>query len=187
MIQHEQILNGKILIIDDEPANVMVLTETLKQGGYVCIKSITDPRQALQEFQNFKPDVVLLDLHMPHLDGYQVMEQIREVDQGQKTPIMVLTAQTGQLPLVRALEGGARDFLTKPFDIIEVSMRIKNMLEVSLLCNRVYLSNHILEQKLENRTLELAAARLKLENEMSQRRKLEEELKAITFSAEDKN
>lgn len=186
MIEHEQILNAKILIVDDEPANIMVLEETLKQGGYDFIKSVDDPRQALKEFQSFKPDVVLLDLNMPHLDGFQVMEQIRNEDPDQQTPIMILTAQAGQNSLIRAMDAGARDFLTKPFDILEVSLRIKNMLEVSLLYNRASHFSQTWEEKFKNSAFELAALKLKLQHEMSQRQKLEEELKALTASAENK-
>jgi putative two-component system response regulator len=185
VLEPEQILNSRILIIDDEPMNVMVLEETLNQGGYNSIKSITDPRQALQEFQTYKPDVILLDLNMPHLDGYQVMEQIKKEDPDQLTPIMVLTAQADQSSLINSMDAGARDFLTKPFDVVEVSLRIKNLLEVSLLYNQSYLFNDIWEEKFNTNTFELAALRLKLQHEMSQRQKLEEKLSALTSSAEN--
>ena len=96
MITHQQILNAKILIVDDEPANVMILEETLKQKGHSSIETITDSREALESFKNFRPDLVLLDLNMPHLNGFQVMEQIKEADSKGNTPIMMLTAQIDQ-------------------------------------------------------------------------------------------
>lgn len=179
MITTQQILDAKILIVDDEPVNVQVLEETLQYRGHSSIQSITDPRKTIEVVKNYQPDLVLLDLNMPHLTGFQVMEQLKALELKKYTPVMILTAYIDQATRLRALEAGARDFLTKPFDILEVSMRIKNMLETSLLYNQMQDHNIDLVGRQEQCTLDLAATKLKLENEMSQRRKLEEELKRL--------
>ncbi len=177
MIDNEQILEAKILIIDDEPANVMVLEETLKQRGYTSIKSITDPREALESYQTYKPDLVLLDLNMPHLTGFQVMDQIKEADPASKIPIMILTAQVDQATRLRSLDAGARDFLTKPFDVLEVSLRIQNMLEISLFYSRIHSANADLEAKYEQAIIDCATTKGKLQREISHREELEKQLK----------
>ncbi len=179
MVTTQQILDAKILIVDDEPVNVKVLEETLQYRGHTSLQSVTDSRKAIKAFESYRPDLVLLDLNMPHLTGFQVMEQLKELQANKYTPIMILTAYIDQSTRLRALEAGARDFLTKPFDILEVSMRIKNMLEISLLYNQMQKHNFNLKEKYEQSTLDLAATRLKLENEISQRMKLEEELKRL--------
>jgi len=184
MITTQQIFNGKILIIDDESANVMVLEETLKQGGHTSIKSITDPRKALETYKNFQPDLVLLDLNMPHLNGFQVMTQIKEADSENNIPIMVLTAQIDQGTRLQALDAGARDFLTKPFDILEVSLRIRNMLEISLLYRQIRDSKRSLEEEHKGAIFDLTATKLKLQNEISRREKLEEQLKGSSMNME---
>ena len=180
MITTEQIQKGNILIIDDEPANVMVLEETLSQAGFTSIKSITDPRKALETYNSFEPDLMLLDLNMPHLDGFQVMEQIKEADARSKIPIMVLTAQADQATRLRALDAGARDFLTKPFDILEVSLRIQNMLEVSLLYKQFRKSNNSLEKEHEKAIFDLEETKIQLGKEVSRRKELEEQLNKLS-------
>lgn len=184
MITTQKILNAKVLIIDDEPANVMVLEETLKQKGHTSIKSITDPREALETYKTFEPDLVLLDLNMPHFNGFEVMTQIKEADQKANIPVMILTAQIDQTTRLRALDAGARDFLTKPFDILEVSLRIQNMLEISLLCSEIRTSNRSLNGKYERAILDLAATKLKLQREIYRREELEEQLKGSTTNME---
>ena len=179
MITTEQIYNGKVLIIDDEPANIMVLEETLRQGGYTSITSITDPRDALESYKNFNPDLVLLDLNMPHVDGFQVMEQIKEADPKRNIPIMVLTAQIDHATRLRALDSGARDFLTKPFDILEVSLRIQNMMEISLLYSQVCNSNTSLDGKYEQAITDLSTTKSKLEEEINRREELEKQLRVL--------
>lgn len=180
MIPLQQILEGKILIIDDEPANVMVLEETLKQRGYTSIKSTTDPRKALEAYKALEPDLVLLDLNMPHLNGFQVMAQIKEADPKSNIPFMILTAQIDQGTRLRGLDAGARDFLTKPFDILEVSLRIQNMLEISLLYSQSREISKSLDGRYEQAVLELATTRIKLQNETDRREELEELLKGTS-------
>ena len=187
MITAEQIHNAKILIIEDEPANIMVLEETLEQSGQTSIKSITDPREALDTYKKFQPDLVLLDLNMPHLNGFEVMEQIKETDPESNIPIMILTAQIDQSTRLQALASGVRDFLTKPFDILEVSLRIRTMLEMHLLYRQVQEAKNSLEESQKMATFELTATKLKLQNEINRREKLEEQLKNCSTNTENTN
>ena len=106
-------------------------------------------------FQKQPYDLVLLDIRMPHLDGYQVMAQLREISGGDYLPVMVLTAQTDQDTKIKALDAGAMDFLHKPFDRVEVLTRIRNMIEARLLHNQVRDQNAILEVRVRERTREL--------------------------------
>jgi putative two-component system response regulator len=184
MITAEQIRTAKILIIDDEPANVMVLEETLKQSGQTSIQSITDPRQALETYKIFQPDLVLLDLNMPHLNGFEVLAQIKEADPENNVPIMILTAQIDQGTRLQALDSGVRDFLTKPFDILEVSLRIRTMLEMRLLYRQAQDAKNSLEESNKMAAFELTATKLKLQSEIKRRKKLEEQLKKFSTNTE---
>jgi putative nucleotidyltransferase with HDIG domain len=127
--------NARILIVDDQEANVRLLEGILKRAaGYHALRSTTDSREVLSLFAEFQPDLILLDLHMPHLDGFAVMEELKElVPPGAFLPILVLTADVTPEAKQRALAGGAKDFLAKPFDPIEVLLRIKNLLETRFL------------------------------------------------------
>ena len=120
----------KILIVDDETANVALLKELLLEGGYIRIQSVTDARTALETFATFQPDLVLLDLMMPHIDGFGILEALRsEAESEAFLPVVVLTADVNEETKRRALTAGATDFLCKPFDHIEVLLRIRNLLE----------------------------------------------------------
>ena len=133
---------GKILIIDDERANVRFLELVLQQAGYDNVFSTTDSRQALILCTGLKPDLLLLDLHMPHLDGFALMQMLQTQSDLRSVPILVLTAD-GTVPIRhRALAEGAKDFLTKPLDELEVLLRIHNMLETSF-------RNELLARKVE--------------------------------------
>ncbi len=184
MITTQQIHAAKILIIDDEPANVMVLEETLQQSGQTSIKSISDPREALDTYKKFQPDLVLLDLNMPHLNGFEVMAQIEDVDPENKIPIMILTAQIDQSTRLKALDAGAREFLTKPFDILEISLKIRNILEIRLLHRQMQEDKASLEESNKMATFELTALKLKLQSETNRREKLEEQLKSLSTNTE---
>ena len=152
-------LKAKILIVDDEQANVSLLEDILENEEYAHFKSTLDSREAFDLYKQFRPDVVLLDLNMPHLDGFQVMEQLNELEKGSYAPILVLTAQSDRNTRLRALAAGARDFIGKPFDITEVSRRISNMLEIRLLHNQIRDQNQVLEEKVLTRTRELEETR----------------------------
>ena len=152
-------LKAKILVVDDEQANIALLEDVLENEGYANFKSTADSRKALDLYKEFHPDLVLLDLNMRYLDGFQVMEQLKEVEKDPYAPILVLTAQSDRNTRLRALAAGARDYIEKPFDITEVTQRISNMLEIRLLHNQVRDQNLILEEKVRTSTRELEETR----------------------------
>jgi putative two-component system response regulator len=154
---------ARILIVDDQEANVVYLERILQRAGFTNMKSLTDPRMMSQFFTIFQPDLILLDLHMPHLDGFAVMEQlVPAIPSGTYLPILVLTADITKEAKERALSMGARDFLTKPFDPTEVLLRIGNLLETRFLHLRLQEYNQSLEQKVRERTRELEEAQVEI-------------------------
>lgn len=118
----------KILIVDDEPANVALLEEILAENGYTRFESTTNSKEVLSGCKQFRPDLVLLDLMMPQPDGFALLESFRADAEDPFLPIIVLTADTNEESRLRALASGATDFLLKPFDHIEVALRIRNVL-----------------------------------------------------------
>jgi putative two-component system response regulator len=157
----DDILNARILMVDDQPYNIALLRMILKEAGYTHMESTTDPREAQPMYLANKPDIVLLDLQMPHIDGFGVMAQLREIE-GDIIPVLVLTAETDPEVRYRALQSGARDFLNKPFDKIETLSRIRNLIEVNLQHKRIIAYNEELEQKVAERTLELRNTQLEI-------------------------
>jgi len=153
MISEQNILNASILIVDDQPSNVLLLEEMLRNVGYACFTSTTDPYAVCELHRKHRYDLILLDLLMPGMDGFQVMEGLKEIETGGYLPVLVITAQPDHK--LRALAAGAKDFVAKPFDLIEVQTRIHNMLEVRLLYKQLENSNQILEQTVQERTAEL--------------------------------
>ena len=130
MVQKEIIQKSRILIVDDEPANVLLLERILQRGGYTNLSKTNDPRQVLERFTLYQPDLILLDLMMPHVDGYALLTQLRSrIPDNHHLPILVLTADETPKAKQQALSLGAKDFLTKPFDAIEVLLRVYNLLE----------------------------------------------------------
>jgi len=153
MIGEEELKKAKILIVDDEHVNVLLLDKMLQQDGYSAIFTQEDSRKVESLYNEIKPDIVLLDLNMPHLNGFQVMEKLK--GNSYFAPILVLTAQSDDEIRMRALKSGAMDFLSKPFSYVEVLTRIKNLLTVHLLHQEALQQNEILEEKVNDRTLEL--------------------------------
>lgn len=151
----EQEKSAKIMIVDDEPGNIHVLERMLKKAGYERVESTSDSRNALEIYNNFSPDLILLDIKMPHVDGFEVMEQLKTYEQDNYLPILMLTALADPKTRLRALKKGAKDFLTKPFDMAETLFRVRNMLDVRLLHNQVRNQNRVLEEQVEERTREL--------------------------------
>jgi PleD family two-component response regulator len=148
MIKEETLKNSHILIVDDQEANVMLLERLLQTAGYTTFLSTTDPRQVLPMFGKFQPDLILLDLMMPHLDGYAVMQQIGpRVPEGEYLPILVLTAEVNAEAKQKALTTGAKDFLNKPIDATEVLLRIRNLLETRHLHLRMQNQKELLEEQ----------------------------------------
>ena len=153
--------DARFLIIDDEPQNINVLTQMLQQWSALDIVSTTDPREAVSLFGNSSPDLVLLDLMMPVMDGFQVLEALKPlISEEDFLPILVLTADPSDHTKRRALGKGAADFLTKPFDAIELSLRMDNLLSRRLLHKNAQDQNRILDQQVQERTRQLAQAEI---------------------------
>jgi two-component system, cell cycle response regulator len=131
MINSSDILHGKILIVDDQEANVILLERMLRGAGYTSVASTMDSHEVCALHRNNRYDLILLDLQMPGMDGFQVMEGLKEIETDGYLPVLVITAQPGHK--LRALQAGAKDFISKPFDLAEVLARVHNMLEVRLL------------------------------------------------------
>lgn len=153
MLQATEILNASILIVDDQEANVMLLEQVLRSAGYTRITSTMDPQAVRALHQEHRYDLILLDLQMPEMDGFEVMDGLRAIEAGSYLPVLVITAQPGHK--LRALQAGAKDFVSKPFDLVEVKTRIHNMLEVRLLYQKLGEYSKSLEQMVEARTAEL--------------------------------
>ena len=145
---------ARILVVDDEPANVRLLERMLTDVGYRQIRSTTDSRQVLALYTESQPDLILLDLMMPHLDGIAVIRQL-QIPEDVFLPVLVLTADATSDAKKRALEAGAKDFLTKPFDRLEVLLRIKNLLHTRNLYLDLERHNRSLEQIVDERTQRL--------------------------------
>ena len=138
LIDPAEILGRRILAIDDEEANVLLLSSLLEREGYADIHCVTDPARALEAYVALAPDLVLLDLMMPEVDGFQLLEAFKRHDRADEfRPVLVLTADTTLQARRRALALGAKDFVSKPFDVIEVALRIANLLETRILYERL--------------------------------------------------
>ncbi|NOR51197.1 MAG: response regulator, partial [Gammaproteobacteria bacterium] len=122
--------NARILIVDDEPINLRLLERILQSQGYTNLVLVQDPREVLERYQEHKICLIMLDINMPYLDGYQVMEQLKALHDPLLPPIIVLTAKNDDEHLLRALDAGARDYVTKPFNANELLMRVRNLLDV---------------------------------------------------------
>lgn len=146
MLTSSNILHGKILIVDDLPANVLLLTNMLREAGYVSITSTMEPAKVCDLHRLNHYDLILLDLQMPGMDGFQVMEGLKEIEQDSYLPVLVITAQPGHR--LHALQTGAKDFVSKPFLIAEVLARVHNMLEVRMLHAQTKHYSEALEQKM---------------------------------------
>ncbi len=153
MISKPEILNAKILVVDDQEANVRLLEQMLSDGGYTHISSTMNPHEVADLYRQNRYDLILLDLQMPGMDGFQVLEGLKKIETHGYLPVLVITAQPGHK--LRALQAGAKDFVSKPFDLIEVQTRIHNMLEVRLLYKQLENYNKVLEQTVAERTAEL--------------------------------
>jgi uncharacterized membrane protein len=135
MLSPADILNGKILIVDDEEANVLLLERTLSGAGYTSVTSTMNPHKVGELYRNNDYDLILLDIQMPGMDGFKVMEFLKEIETESYPQILVITAESGHK--VRALQAGAKDFVSKPFELVEVLTRVHNMLEVRLLQKKI--------------------------------------------------
>jgi CheY-like chemotaxis protein len=143
MISEQEIFNASIFIVDDQEANVQLLDKMLRKSGYRCITSTMDPHTVCALHRNNHYDLILLDLQMPGMNGFEVMEGLKEIEKDGYLPLIVITAHSIHESL--ALASGAKDFISKPFDLLEVKMRIRNVLEVRLLYKKLKHANQVLE------------------------------------------
>lgn len=153
MLSSYDILSASILIVDDQESNVALLEQLLSEAGYRNVSSTMNPQEVGALHGTHHYDLILLDIQMPGMDGFQVMDGLQADIAAGYLPVIVLTAQPGHK--LRALQSGARDFISKPFDLLEVKTRIRNMLEVRLLYQKLESYNQALEQAVAERTAEL--------------------------------
>lgn len=153
MVSDRDILNASILIVDDQESNVSLLEQALSAAGYNHVASTMKPQEVCALHRKNRYDLILLDLQMPGMDGFQVMEALKTNDADSYLPVLVITAQPGHK--LRALRAGAKDFVSKPFDLVELRTRIHNLLEVRLLYRKLEDYSKLLEQTVQERTAEL--------------------------------
>jgi serine phosphatase RsbU (regulator of sigma subunit) len=171
MVSAADILNARILVVDDKEANVRLIEGMLRVAGYTCVASTTDPSEVCELHRQNRYSLILLDLQMPGIDGFQVMEGLKEIEQEGYLPVLVITAQPDHK--LRALEAGAKDFVSKPFDMAELRARVHNILEVRLL----HLAAKKYSQALEETVRELEASREVIRiKTLEERKKSEQEL-----------
>ena len=147
MVDSSDILNARVLIVDDQDASVLLLERMLQGAGYTAVTSTRNPLEVCELHRTHRYDLILLDLQMPGMDGFQVIEGLKEIETDGYVPVLVLTAQPGHK--VRALQAGAKDFISKPFDLAEVLARVYNMLEVRLLHLETRRKSKALERTLQ--------------------------------------
>ena len=153
MISLARIHNSRVLIVDDKEANVLLLERILQAAGYTAVSSTMNPREVCELHRVNQYDLILLDLQMPGMDGFQVMEGLKEIETEGYLPVLVITAEPGHK--LRALAAGARDFISKPFELAEVRARVFNILEVRLLQKELRQNNEVLEQRVRERMADL--------------------------------
>jgi adenylate cyclase len=144
MIGAIDILNAKILVVDDNAVNVSLLERMLHSAGYTCVSSTNDPREVCELYRQNRYGLILLDLQMPGMDGFQVMEGLQKIEVDGYLPVLVTTAEPSHK--IRALKAGAKDFVSKPFDFAELRARVNNILQVRLLHLDAKRCNALLEE-----------------------------------------
>ena len=154
--------SASILVVDDEPVNICLLNSILAAEGYTNVVATGDSREVERLYQQHHVDLLLLDINMPHMDGFDVMARLKAKHGDNLAPILMLTAQSSQEFRVRALQGGARDYVTKPFDRFELAMRVRNLLEMRLAHKCLQKQNILLEERVLERTLQLQDSRLQV-------------------------
>ena len=154
--------HARIMIVDDEPANVDALTRLLDRNGFTRVESTSDPREAEHLYMKLRPDLILLDLHMPHMDGFAVMDRLNLLAEASYMPILMLTGDMSPEARREALSRGAKDFINKPFHTDEVLLRIRTLLETRFLYLQIQNQNQMLEAKVRDRTRELESTQVEI-------------------------
>lgn len=154
--------SARIILVDDEAPNLKLLARMLETAGYTNLVPISDPRRVMDEYHRARTNLILLDLRMPHLSGFDVIGLLRETDDPLLPPIVVLTADKGRESLLKAFECGARDYLTKPFEMEELLARVRNMLEVNRSQLLLYQQREMLDAMVRARTTEVLRTRMQV-------------------------
>ena len=154
--------NARILMVDDEEANLDILRRTLSRAGFWRLEGTLDSREAASLYVRHRPDLILLDLHMPHMDGLQVLDTLREIAEATYLPIVILSGDLTPEARRDALSRGAKDFVNKPFQPDELLLRIKTLLETRFLYLEIQSQNQVLEAKVRERTRELVEAQIEI-------------------------
>ena len=162
VMQARTFRHARILIVDDEPNNVDLLRRVLERDGFKKLDATNDPRQAASLYVQTRPDLILLDLHMPHMDGLAVMDQLNDIVEASYLPILMLTGDLTPEARREALSRGAKDFVNKPFNPDEVLLRIRTLLETRFLYLQIQSQNQMLEAKVRERTRELESAQIEI-------------------------
>jgi len=155
MPKEEPFPDAKILIVDDEATSVRLLVKILTKAGYTNLTTTSNPDHAQRLYNEIQPDLMVLDLHMPHMEGFKIMERLKEAQEGDYLPILVISQERNRIIQFSALEAGAKDFLVKPYDSIEVILRIRNFLEIRMLHKEIRNQNKMLEERVLERTEQL--------------------------------
>ena len=160
VIDEAAVLNAKILVVDDEESNLVLLERLLARHGFSNVTAVADSREAVGRFEAISPDLVITDLRMPYMDGFELIEAINaRLPADSFVPIIVVTADLSRDLERRVLSLGARDFLNKPFNATQVTLRVRNLLQTRLLHVALKRHNEMLEERVRERTIELEAAR----------------------------
>src|SRR6185503_14492842 len=167
MVSAADILNASILVVDDKEANLRLIEGMLRVAGYTSVESTTDSNTVCELYRKNRYNLILLDLQMPGMDGFQVMEGLKEIEGDGYLPILVITAQPAHK--LHALEAGAKDFVSKPFDLAELRARVHNILEVRLLHLRAKDHNKALEETVRELEASREVIRLKTLEEGKER------------------
>ena len=160
MITEDDIQNAQILIVDDDPISLKLLEELFVKGGFLNTTITTDSREVKDLYIRLDPDLIILDLNMPHKNGFDVLHELMEANPEDYLPVVVLTEEMEQSVRFRALQSGAKDFLNKPYDRVEVLLRFRNLIEVHMLHRQIRNQNTLLEGKVKERTRELYETQL---------------------------
>lgn len=168
MISQDQISKARVLIIDDQKLHSFFLEKLLRQEGYNEVLCVIEPLKAIAAVRDFQPDLIVLDLIMPQINGFQVMEQLSDFRRDHYLPIIALAEDKGSEMRLNALQSGATDFLNKPYENVEILFRIRNMIEMRILHMAVESQNKLLEVKVQERTKELRDTQLEVIRRLAQ-------------------